>query len=312
MMSVVAAATSEPATLVLHAVRLLGFADTARVAARFGLDRAEVEESLLDFEAFGWVRRSSFADTSGWALTEGGRTENERRLAAELEERGACFVVADVHERFLPLNARFLTAVTRWQTHPLPGNPMAANDHTDFRWDERVIDTLTSLGRRLGALNTLLAGELARLDGYASRYDAAPNRVIRGEHHWVDGIHTYSYDAKGRLLTSSRVESGSGITSTTTVARTYDSEGRLIEAVQDHDSQTDGVIDARTTRTLAYDDKGRILREMQNSYNGADDLQVITTISYAYTGETTVLTYEYDNNADGIVDEVTVVTRVGF
>lgn len=188
MMSVVPVATSEPATLVLHAVRLLGFADTARVASRFGLDRAEVEESLLDFEAFGWVRRSSFADTSGWSLTEAGRTENERRLCAELEEHGARSVVADVHERFLPLNAGFLTAVTRWQTRPLPGNAMAVNDHADFRWDDRVIDTLTSLGRRMGSLNTELAGELARFDGYASRYDAALTRVIRGEHHWVDGI----------------------------------------------------------------------------------------------------------------------------
>jgi len=52
-MFVVPVATSEPAILVLHAVRLLGFADTDRVASRFGLDRAEVEESLLDFEAFG-------------------------------------------------------------------------------------------------------------------------------------------------------------------------------------------------------------------------------------------------------------------
>lgn len=158
------------------------------MAARFGLDRAEVVETLLDFEAFGWVRRSSFAETSGWSLTETGRTENERRLAAELEERDARSAVADVHDRFLPLNARFLTAVTRWQTHPLPGNAMPANDHGDFRWDERVIDALTSLGRRMGSLNSELAGVPARFDGYAQRYDAALTRAIRGEHHWVDGI----------------------------------------------------------------------------------------------------------------------------
>ena len=174
--------------LALHAVRLLGFADTARVASRFRLDRAETEESLLDFEAFGWVRRSGFAGTSGWSLTDSGNAENERRLAEELDGIGARGLVADVHDRFLPLNARFLTAVTRWQTRPMPGNATAANDHSDFRWDEQVIGTLGGLGRRLGPVNAELAGVLHRFDGYSGRYDAALTRVIRGEHHWVDGV----------------------------------------------------------------------------------------------------------------------------
>ena len=181
-------ARSDAATLALHAVRLLGFADTPRVASRFGLDRADVQEHLLDFEAYGWVRRSGFAGTEGWSLTDSGRNENERRLAAELDREGAGAVVVGVHERFGPLNARFLTAVTRWQTRPLPGSPTAANDHTDFRWDDRVIDTLASLGRRLRALESDLAGALARFEGYSARYDAALDRVMEGEHRWVDGI----------------------------------------------------------------------------------------------------------------------------
>ena len=70
----------------------------------------------------------------------------------------------------------------------MPGNATATNDHTDFRWDERVIGTLGGLGRRLGPVNADLAGVLHRFDGYSGRYDAALTRVIRGEHHWVDGI----------------------------------------------------------------------------------------------------------------------------
>ena len=181
-------ARSEPATLTLHGVRLLGFADTPRVASRFKIARADVEEHLLDFEAYGWVRRSGFAGTEGWSLTDLGKNENERQLAAELERTGARAVVAGAHEGFGALNARFLVAVTRWQTRPLPGSPMAANDHSDFGWDDRVIDALTSLGRRLRALESGLAGALARFDGYADRYDAALGRVMEGEHHWVDGI----------------------------------------------------------------------------------------------------------------------------
>jgi DNA-binding MarR family transcriptional regulator len=178
------ASTTE--TLTLHAVRLLGYASVARVAARFGLERAAVEEHLLDGEARGWVTRSRFGGDEGWSLTDRGRTEDERRLAAELEQAGARPVVADVHQRFLPLNGRFQQAATRWQIRPLPGDPMAANDHQDFRWDDRVLDDLRSVGRRLRPLEAELAGALSRFGGYADRYDAALDRVVAGHGRWVD------------------------------------------------------------------------------------------------------------------------------
>ena len=41
--------------LALHGVRILGFASSGRVAARFGLAADEVDEMLLDHEARGWV-----------------------------------------------------------------------------------------------------------------------------------------------------------------------------------------------------------------------------------------------------------------
>ncbi|GAA4399005.1 hypothetical protein GCM10023168_05700 [Fodinibacter luteus] len=179
---------SDPATLTLHAVRLLGFAETDRVASRFSLDRADVEEHLLDFEACGWVLRSQFAGTRGWSLTDRGRAENERQLAAELDHFAVRSTVAEVHQRFVPLNARLQDAATRWQLRPLPGDPMAANDHRDVRWDDRVIESLSSIGRRLGPLEAELVTALARFAGYTSRYNAAVERVTAGENRWVDGL----------------------------------------------------------------------------------------------------------------------------
>jgi hypothetical protein len=169
-------------------VRLLGFAETHRVASRFSPDRGDVEENLLDFEAHGWVTRSEFAGSEGWSLTDRGRAENERLLAAELDVFAARSTVIAVHSRFLPLNARFQEAATRWQVRPLPGDSMAANDHTDFRWDDRVIESLRSVGRRLIPLETELASALARFGGYAERYNAALDRVTAGENRWVDGL----------------------------------------------------------------------------------------------------------------------------
>ncbi|MFB9447110.1 hypothetical protein [Dactylosporangium vinaceum] len=107
--------------LVLHAVRLKGFADTAAVAARFGLEPAQTEEDLLDAEAYGLVSRSAFADLTGWSLTERGRKHNEALLRAELDSTGARSVVAAVHERFVPLNAEASKVFTAWQLQPARG-----------------------------------------------------------------------------------------------------------------------------------------------------------------------------------------------
>src|SRR5256885_1013592 len=71
---------SAPDDLVLHGVRVLGFPTAARVAGRYGLEAGPTGETLLDFEARGWVRQLSFGGTAGWSLTEIGRIENERRL----------------------------------------------------------------------------------------------------------------------------------------------------------------------------------------------------------------------------------------
>ncbi len=162
--------------------------DAGKVARRFSLDPDAVSDLLLDFEAYGWVQQVEFAGTGGWALTEAGRVENERQLAGELAESGSAAAVAAAHSTFLPLNARFQTAVTQWQIRPLPGDPMATNDHSDFRWDDRVLDALGTLGRRLAPLCGELTSHLARFDGYADRYAAAMARVERGERSWVDGV----------------------------------------------------------------------------------------------------------------------------
>lgn len=65
---------------------------------------------------------------------------------------------------------------------------MATNDLTDFRWDDRVLESLRSFGRRLLPLDTDLVIALARFGGYAERYNAAAARVVRGENRWVDGV----------------------------------------------------------------------------------------------------------------------------
>lgn len=177
---------SAPQDLVLHGPRVLGYASASRIAARYRLDARVVEELLLDFEASGWVRHSSFAGSSGWSVTDAGRRENERWLAVELDRAGARDTVTRVHAEFVPLNRRFGTACTNWQVRPTRADPMAPNDHDDWTWDERVLRTLATLDRSLRRLCDRLAACLQRFDGYADRYSSALARVDAGQRRWVD------------------------------------------------------------------------------------------------------------------------------
>ncbi|TYB64865.1 transcriptional regulator [Nonomuraea sp. PA05] len=172
--------------LVLHAVRLIGFGQTAAIAQRFGLDPGETKELLLDAEAYGWVEHVAFAGDSGWTLTDRGRAEDERRLAAELDRAGGGDEVRDVHRAFLPLNALLLRACTDWQLRPAPGDRLAVNDHSDQVWDSRVVSELAGVDRALRPLADRLGSVLARFRGYDARFSAALARVRGGEGSWVD------------------------------------------------------------------------------------------------------------------------------
>ncbi|MCK9794016.1 transcriptional regulator [Isoptericola sp. 4D.3] len=175
---------SDPAVLVLHAVRVLGSGDDRAVAARYGLDVAAVHEELLDLEAFGLVTWAEFAGTGGWSLTQRGRAEDDRRLAAELaaDPSGrAGAVVADALTTFAPLNARVLRACTDWQLRPGPGGRLDVNDHADPAWDGRVLDELAAVVDEVRPLLTGLEDELRRFAGYDERLGDAL-RAARAGH----------------------------------------------------------------------------------------------------------------------------------
>jgi hypothetical protein len=197
--------------LTLHAVRLKGMANDAEVAARFALERAESDELLLDYEAFGWVTRVEFAGTSGWTLTSAGRKENERRLAEELAATGAAGAVLDAYQSFLPLNGRLLAACTNWQLRPTRDDALASNDHSDVAWDQRVLAELATLGDELDGVAEALGVQLERFQGYDVRYRRALVRALNGEPAWVarpraDSCHTVWMELHEDLLATLRLE----------------------------------------------------------------------------------------------------------
>lgn len=207
--------SSSAELLVLHAVRIKGMATASEISRRFLLDPDDVEELLLDHEASGLVARVAFADVRGWSLTDRGRTEGERLLADELDDAAAREDVAQSHAAFVPLNARFLQAITRWQIRPTPWDAMASNDHSDWRWDQQVLATLTGLSGRLRPIEEQLAAGLTRFSGYADRFAAALSRVDQGQRRWVDepridSCHTVWFELHEDLLATLGLDRAAG------------------------------------------------------------------------------------------------------
>jgi len=163
--------TSSPSDLlVLHAVRVLGYADTERVAARAGLDGSAVLEQLLDAEAAGHVTWQSFADDGGWSLTDAGKVHGERLLAVELDDVAARDVVREVLDGFGPLNDLVAGACTRWQLTELG----LADPPADLR---AVLTDLDRAAHGLAAVEARLTAHLARFAGYHRRFAGAVSRA---------------------------------------------------------------------------------------------------------------------------------------
>lgn len=211
---------SEPALLALHAVRVLGTADDAAVAARYGLDAAVARELLLDLEALGHVTWSEFGGTGGWSLTGRGRAEDERLLAAELaaDPAGrAVEVVRGVLASFGPLNARLLRACTDWQLRPAEGGRLDVNDHADAAWDGRVLDELADVVDAVRPLLARARDVLDRFGGYDRRLDDALAAARAGDGSRVAGlgaasVHGVWMELHEDLLATAGVPRGADVT----------------------------------------------------------------------------------------------------
>ncbi|WP_328331365.1 transcriptional regulator [Kribbella sp. NBC_00382] len=188
-------------------------ADDRGVAGRFGLGQEVVADLLLDYQAYGWIGWSEFAGSGGWSLTDAGRVENERQLAAELEQVGGREVIQEVYEGFLPLNGRLQQACTDWQIRPTATDALAFNDHSEVDWDRKVIGELESLGQELQGISTRASAVLERFRGYDTRFAAAVDRVRSGDGSWVDrtgadSCHTVWFELHEDLIATLGLQRG--------------------------------------------------------------------------------------------------------
>ena len=191
---------SEPRFLVLHAVRLKGFADDDVVAARVGFDPAPHLDALQDSGLM--LKREG--RLSGWTLTPDGRAHHAKLIADELNASGERDAVEAGYRGFLAINQDMLGCCTQWQIRTVDGSEVP-NDHTDPSHDVKAIAALAAIDDAVQPLCAELVGALDRYGGYAERLSAARNKVEAGDTDWftkplIDSYHTVWFELHEDLL----------------------------------------------------------------------------------------------------------------
>jgi hypothetical protein len=197
---------SDPRLLVLHGLRLKGFAAADDVADVVRIAPVEVSQHLEDFQNANLVLYRE-GRLTGWALTPAGRSEHERLLAEELNANGCRQTVEDAYRRFLTLNPELLTVCTAWQMK----DEATLNTHDDEHYDHEVIEQLADLHERIEPVLGDLESAFLRYATYRPRFGNALDRVRDGERDWfakpmIDSYHTVWFQLHEDLLNTLGIE----------------------------------------------------------------------------------------------------------
>lgn len=198
--------------LVLHGLRLKGFAEAGAVASLYGLDEDDVAIELKALAEDGLVLRRD-GRASGWSLTSDGRSAEASALADELERTGMRLAVEGAYQRFRKVNPELLDVCTAWQLKNV-GGAQTINDHADADYDAAVVARLGAVHAQATPVVADLASTLPRFARYPERLAHALAKVQAGETEWftkplLDSYHTVWFELHEDLLSTLGIQRGS-------------------------------------------------------------------------------------------------------
>ncbi len=164
--------------VVLHGLRVKGFAEAPALADFAGLGEPEVTDALEALSIAGLAAHREGA-IGGWHLTPAGRAEHATALAADVSGSGTRPQVEAGYEHFADLDRAVKVVCTAWQVRDLAAG--VVNDHSDADYDAAVVGQLTTIHANAGDVLDSLAGAMARFGPYRRRLGAAYERVRAGD-----------------------------------------------------------------------------------------------------------------------------------
>jgi hypothetical protein len=170
---------SQPELLVLHSLRLKGFAEPSDVSDATTLSEDRVTELLTAFREQEIVGRRD-GRISGFMLTPAGK-ERHAVLLDEERTRAACLPRVEWgYDAFLAYNETFKQLCSDWQLRTV-GGKQVPNDHTDAAYDAAIAGRLTALQARVAEVLDEIGAVLTRFSPYGDRLDNAVTRFVGGE-----------------------------------------------------------------------------------------------------------------------------------
>lgn len=187
---------------VLNVIVLKGMCRTGTVAYVLGVPEAAVEETVAALERGDLIGRADDllppTDAAEPALVAfAAAAYGDLRSDAEAD---------GLHERFESINAQLLETMGAWQQIDVGGHKVA-NDHSDRDYDEKIITRAVKLVERLKRIVRALGEQDPRFLRYGERFDAALDRVDRGQREYLsspglESVHNIWFEFHEDLLRS--------------------------------------------------------------------------------------------------------------
>lgn len=162
--------------ILLMVLRVKGAAEVKDLCTASRLGQTECENVMASLVSDGLVRKNDrlkryvLTDTGSKTVAADAETLRKEIGQIELEE---------LYNRFMMLDAEFKHLASAWQVRA-PGPPPLFNDHSDPRYDQRIINTLVRLHHRLRVLLETIGKKSSRYNSYSARFADALNRLSDG------------------------------------------------------------------------------------------------------------------------------------
>ena len=187
---------------VLNVIVVKGMCRTETVADVLGIPEVAVEETVAALERRDLVGRADdllLPTDAAEAALVAFAADAYRDLRAGPESDG-------LHERFEKVNAQLLETMAAWQQIDVGGHKVA-NDHSDCDYDEKVITRAAKLVERVKRIAGALGEHDPRFLRYGERFDAALDRVDRGDRDYLsspvlESVHNIWFEFHEDLLRS--------------------------------------------------------------------------------------------------------------